>query len=117
MRMEGENTKMLLETYLGYYFQIAYRHMHYPTLIYDYDINYLFFNMQNQKKKTKKTKKPTSLGFHCGSVETNPYIVREDVHSILQSLALLSGLEIQCCHELWCWLHLWLGFGVAVAVV
>ena len=33
-----------------------------------------------------------------------------------QSLALLGGLRIQRCHELWCSLQVWLGSGIAVAV-
>ena len=32
-------------------------------------------------------------------------------------LALLSGLKIWCCHELWCMSQMQLGSGVAVAVV
>ena len=35
----------------------------------------------------------------------------------VRSLASLSGLEIQRCHELWCRLQMRLGSGVAVAVV
>uniref|UniRef100_A0A8D1UWZ7 Galanin-like peptide n=1 Tax=Sus scrofa TaxID=9823 RepID=A0A8D1UWZ7_PIG len=35
----------------------------------------------------------------------------------LRSLALLSGLRIQCCCELWCRLQMWLGSHIAVAVV
>ena len=35
----------------------------------------------------------------------------------IQSLALLSGLQIQRCHELWCWLQMWLGSVVAVAPI
>ena len=35
----------------------------------------------------------------------------------VRSLALLSGLRIQRCHELWCRLQMWLGSHVAVAVV
>ena len=35
----------------------------------------------------------------------------------VQSLALLSGLEIWYCRELWCGLQRWLRSGVAVAVV
>ena len=31
------------------------------------------------------------------------------------SLALLGGLRIQCCHEMWCRLAKWLGSSVAVA--
>ena len=34
----------------------------------------------------------------------------------VQSLALLSGLRIWLCHELWYRLQMWLGCGVAVAV-
>ena len=35
----------------------------------------------------------------------------------VQSLALLSGLRIWCCHELWCKSQTWLGSHIAVAVV
>ena len=35
----------------------------------------------------------------------------------VRSLALLSGLSIQCCHELWCRLQMWLGSLVAMAVM
>ena len=35
----------------------------------------------------------------------------------VQSLALLSGLRIQHCYELWCRLQMQLGSGVAVAMV
>ena len=34
----------------------------------------------------------------------------------VQSLALLCGLSIRCCRELWCSLQMWLGSGVAVTV-
>ena len=35
----------------------------------------------------------------------------------LPSLALLSGLRIRCCCELWCRLQTWLGSRVAVPLV
>ena len=35
----------------------------------------------------------------------------------VRSLALLSGLKIQRCHELWCRSQMQLGSGVAVAMV
>ena len=35
----------------------------------------------------------------------------------VQSLASLSGAEIRRCCELWCKLQMWLGSGMAVAVV
>ena len=35
----------------------------------------------------------------------------------VQSLALLTGLRIQHCHDLWCRLQMWLGSSVAVALV
>ena len=35
----------------------------------------------------------------------------------VRSLALLRGLSIQCCRELWCELQTWLRCGIAVAVV
>ena len=34
----------------------------------------------------------------------------------VQSLALLSGLRVRCCHELWCRSQMLLRSGVAVAV-
>ena len=35
----------------------------------------------------------------------------------VQSLALISGLRIWHCGELWCRLQAWLGSGIAVAVL
>ena len=35
----------------------------------------------------------------------------------VRSLASLSGLRIWHCHELWCRSKMWLGSGVAVALV
>ena len=35
----------------------------------------------------------------------------------VQSLALLRGLRTQCCHELWSKLQMWLGSGIAAALV
>ena len=34
----------------------------------------------------------------------------------VQPLALLSGIRIWCCHEVWCRLQIRLGSGIAVAV-
>ena len=50
---------------------------------------------------------------HDGSAVTNPISIHEDVGSIL---ALLSGLRIRSCCELWCRSQTGLGSGVAVAV-
>jgi len=44
----------------------------------------------------------------------NPTSIHEDVGLILASL---SGLRIRRCRELWCRLQMWLGSGVAVAVM
>ena len=41
----------------------------------------------------------------------------EEMRTQVQSLALLSGLRIQCCPQLWCRLQIQLGSCVAVAVV
>ena len=46
-------------------------------------------------------------------MEKNLTSIHEDVGSIP---ALLSGLRIQCCRELWCKSQMRLGFGVAMAV-
>ena len=35
----------------------------------------------------------------------------------VQSLALLSGLRMRCCHKLWCRSQTWLRSALAVAVV
>ena len=51
---------------------------------------------------------------HCGVVETN----RTSNHEVAGlSPALLSGLKIQRCHELWCRSNTQLRSGMAVAVV
>ena len=55
----------------------------------------------------------TGSSHHC-SVETNLTRIHE---MQVQSLALLSGLRIQHCCELWCRLKMQLGSCVAVAVV
>ena len=55
-----------------------------------------------------------SWSSHCGAVETDPTCIHDDVGSIL---ALLSGLRIQCCCELWFRLQMWLGSWISVAVV
>ena len=39
-----------------------------------------------------------------------------EVAGLIRSLALLSGIRIWSCHELWCRSQMWLGSGVAVAV-
>ena len=44
---------------------------------------------------------------------TNPTTVHE---GLVRSLALLSGLRVQRCHELWSTSQMQLGSGVAVAV-
>ena len=41
----------------------------------------------------------------------------ESMRMWVQSLALLSGLRILCCRELWHRSQMWFGFGIAVAVV
>ena len=46
-------------------------------------------------------------------VKTNPTSIHEDA---VRSLALLSGLRIHCCGELWCRSQMWLWSHVAVAV-
>ena len=59
-------------------------------------------------------KNNSSGSSHCGEAKTNPTGIHEDAGS---SLALLSGLRIERCHELWCRAQVWLGSCVAVAVV
>ena len=50
---------------------------------------------------------------HHGAAETNS-TRNQEVQ--VQSPALLSGLRIQHCRELWCRLQIWLGSGIVVAV-
>ena len=51
---------------------------------------------------------------HCGSVGVRT--LPESMSMRVQSLALLSGLRMQCCHELWYTLQAWFRFGIAVPV-
>ena len=48
-----------------------------------------------------------------GAAETN--LTRNNEVAV-RFLALLSGLRLRCCRELWCRLQMWLGSGVAMAV-
>ena len=41
----------------------------------------------------------------------------ESLRMQVRSLALISGLRIWHCHEVWCRLQTWLGSGISVAVV
>ena len=50
---------------------------------------------------------------HCGTMET---YMTSNQRLWVQFLALISGLRICCCCELWCRWHLGLGSGIAVAV-
>ena len=57
----------------------------------------LFFSLMYHSQE------PRIQSSHRGSAVTNPTSIHEDVGSIL---ALLSGLRIQHCHELWCSLQM-----------
>ena len=50
---------------------------------------------------------------HCGAAEMNP---TRNGEYLVRSLASLSGLRIQRCHELWWRSQTQLGSGIAVAV-
>ena len=71
----------------------------------------LFFFSYPKRLLLKSSYYGSSL---CGSAETNPTSIHEDVGSILG--ALLSRLWIRCCCELWCRSQMQLGLRVAVAV-
>ena len=58
----------------------------------------------------KKTFFKKMRSFRCGAAEMNPTRNQEVV-------ALLSGLRIWHCRELWSRSQMWLGSGVAVALV
>ena len=67
------------------------------------------------KKKIQIHKKCLFLGFPI--VVQQKQIQQGTMRFRVQFLALLSGLRIWCCHELWYRSQMWLGSGVAVAVV
>ena len=54
---------------------------------------------------------PLKLGRMCSQLGG------ETLRLLVQSLSSLSGFRIWRCHELWCRSQMWLGSGVAVAVV
>ena len=54
----------------------------------------LLHSKENQKKEKKKKRSSC-----CSTVEVNPISIHEDAGSIP---ALLSGLRIWHCRELWC---------------
>ena len=63
-------------------------------------------------ERIKKKKREVSTVAH-----QDMYPPRVSVRMQVQSLALLSGLRIQCYPELWCRSQMQLGSGIAVAVV
>ena len=80
-------------------------------------ILFLFFiiilSKNNKKSKPKKW-----------YIEGVPAVAQQLMNLIIASmrmqvraLALLSGLRIWCCHELWCRSQMHLGSGIAMAVV
>ena len=64
--------------------------------------------------QVKKKKKKMTRVLLVAQQLTNPTRIHEDADLIL---GLLSGLRIQCCHELWCRSKMWLGSPIAVTVV
>ena len=52
-------------------------------------------------------------GSRRGTAETNP---TGTMRLLAKSLVSLSGLRIQCCHDLWCSSQMCLRSGVAVAL-
>ena len=56
------------------------------------------------------------LSSHCGSVVTNPTSIHEDV-CLIPGLSQWVEDPALPNTELWCRSHMWLGSGVAVAVV
>ena len=74
------------------------------------------WSMDNQKKKKKKKKAYRKIARVPTEAQwvKNPTSTHEDG---VQSLALLSGLKIQCCCKLQCRSQMQLGSGIAVAVV
>ena len=72
--------------------------------------------IQSEEQEKRMKKKPISekqkRSSHCGSAESNP----TSMSMWIQSLALISGLRIQLCHELWYRLQIWLRSCVAMAV-
>ena len=70
-----------------------------------------FIQCNKQQEEFKKKKKRSSCR---GAEETNPTRNHEVAGSIR---ALLSGLRMRRCHELWCGSKMHLGSRTAVAVV
>ena len=81
-----------------------------------------FFQLLTPRgKKKKKKKKEGAFATNKESVGV-PVVAQQkqiwltSMRTQVRSLASLSGLRIQCCHELWCSSQMWLRSGMAVAV-
>ena len=90
----------------------------YISCLYTKDTAFIFKNSPTKKtsgpKKTKKPKKQKLFwSSHCGTAEMIQLVT---MRLQVQSLALLSGLRILCCCELWCRSKKQLGSCVAMAV-
>ena len=71
--------------------------------------------LSQKKKHQKKILKILHWGVPVVAQQKQSRLVTMRIQ--VQSLALLSGLRIWRCHELWCRSQTWLGSGIAVAVV
>jgi len=74
------------------------------------------FHVQLSRSLKKKKKKKAEKGAPVTAVQWK-CIWLASMRTQIQSLALLSGLRIWLCHELWGRSQRWLRFGIAVAVV
>ena len=79
---------------------------------YDVIIKNILIYLASIRGSLKTLRKGSSF---CGSVVTNPTSIHLDVDSP-KPLALLSGLRIQHCRELWFRSHMLLESGIAVAM-
>ena len=68
-----------------------------------------------EKKIKKKKKRVKQVGFPVVAQQKRIQLV--SMRMLVRSLALLSGLSIWRCHELWCSSQTWLRSSVAMAVV
>ena len=67
------------------------------------------------EKSTKEFKKCQKTGVTIMAQQKQTQLV--SMRMWVRPLALLNGLRIWCCHVLWGRLQMWLGSGVAMAVM
>ena len=108
-----QTCKLAISLICNVYSTLRYLRVSFNKTVFPHDTPYTHTDTQLHRKLRCKLLRQHSWSSHCGSAETNPTGINEDVGSVL---TLFSGLRIRHCSELCCRQQMLFGPGIAVAV-